>query len=414
LPELLPVARGLLIRLEVVEALGVVERLLDQVKPERVVLTTGASIPERLARLLAGARGVPVSVATRFLPARLVAAAYRALFRREERRRLRTLVDHPRRSLTTPPRAAAGPQILFSACRSRHLYVVEPLVATLTGVGARPQVVASTNEEPEMNTRLARLGQAGVPWAYLVDHLPREAALSLVRDFRPRLRRLWARLLADPDFHRRLEWGGIRLSPVVMPFLRDAVEWSLLSGLLFLEAAFRALDADPPEAVVVSSDRRYAERALALVARARGIPTILFSGTALLGRDRINLFDIGDRILVIGDHVKTALVGQRIDPGRIVVVGDPRSNAARLTPPAELRAQVFSDFNLSPDRPLLVLVSKYVSLLGGRFGHPRSGVRHPPPLRRGECGHHGDLHGGHRSDGDGLPGGGRADAGEEL
>jgi glycosyltransferase involved in cell wall biosynthesis len=363
LPALLPVAKGLLIRLEVVESLGVVERLLDQVKPERVLLATGASIAERVARLLGGARSLPVSVATRFLPAYLVAAAYRALFRREERKRLATLLEHPRRPLAVALPEAEGPRILLSTCRSRHLYVVEPLVAALSVAGARPRVLASTDEEAEMNARLGRLGRAGVPCAYFMDYLSREDALRLVRDFRPRFRRLWRRLVADPEFHRRLEWGGASLSPVVAPFLRDAVERSLLSALLFLEAAFRALEASSPEAVIISNERRYAERALALAARARGIPTILFFGAALLGRDRINLFDIEDRILVMGDHVRAALAAQGIDPQRIVVVGDPRSIAARLVPPARLREEVFRDFNLVPDRPLLVLVSKYVSLL---------------------------------------------------
>jgi glycosyltransferase involved in cell wall biosynthesis len=363
LPDLLPVVKGLLLRLEVVESLGIVERLLDQVKPERVLLATGASVPERLARLLAGVRALPVSVATRFFPAHLAAAASRALLRRDERKRLRTLVDHLRRPVAVPPREPESQHVLLSSCRGRHLYVVEPLIEALLGAGACPRVVASTDEEPEMNSRLDRLGREGVPHAYCMDYLPREDALRLIRDFRPRLRALWNKLYADPGFHRKLEWGGTSLASVATPFLRDAVEWSLLTGLLFLEAAFRILDADPPELVIVSNDRRYAERALALVARAKGIPTVLFYGAAILGRDRISLFDTSDRILVIGEHVRSAFARHGIDPRRVTVAGDPRSNAARLLPPARLREEVFRDFRLPPGRPLLVLVSKYVSLL---------------------------------------------------
>jgi hypothetical protein len=54
---------------------------------------------------------------------------------------------------------------------------------------------------------------------------------------------------------------------------------------------------------------------------------------------------------------------QGIEPARITVVGDPRSNAARLTPPARLRAETLAAFRLADDRPLVTMVSKYVSLL---------------------------------------------------
>jgi CDP-glycerol glycerophosphotransferase (TagB/SpsB family) len=45
------------------------------------------------------------------------------------------------------------------------------------------------------------------------------------------------------------------------------------------------------------------------------------------------------------------------------VVGDPRSNAARLVPRTELRRAVADDFGLDPARPLIIFVSKYVSFL---------------------------------------------------
>ena len=114
---------------------------------------------------------------------------------------------------------------------------------------------------------------------------------------------------------------------------------------------------------MIASDRRYAERALALAARARGIPTLLFWGASLLSRDRTNTFDVADRLLLIGDDVRAAMVTQGLEPRRLTVVGDPRSNAARLEDRAALRERIFSDFALAPGRPLLVLVSKYVSVL---------------------------------------------------
>jgi hypothetical protein len=82
LPDLVPVAKGIVLRLDVLEQLGSVERVLDEVKPTRVVLFSGASVAEQLARALAVERGLPVTVACRFAPARLAAATGRLRRRR--------------------------------------------------------------------------------------------------------------------------------------------------------------------------------------------------------------------------------------------------------------------------------------------------------------------------------------------
>ena len=67
LPDLLPVAKGILLRLELLEFLTALERVMDDVKPQRVVLVTGASIAERLVRALAEDRAIPVDAAARIL-----------------------------------------------------------------------------------------------------------------------------------------------------------------------------------------------------------------------------------------------------------------------------------------------------------------------------------------------------------
>jgi glycosyltransferase involved in cell wall biosynthesis len=342
---------------------GVLEQVLDEVKPEQIRLLSGASVPERLARLLARGRDIPVGVAgVRLLP-HVFARAYAALFPREERLRLRALLDQTRRDAPTLP-AGEGRRFLFITCRTRHHFVVDPLVEAVRTAGAKACVIASSDEDPEFNSRVDGLLGSGVPAGFAMDYLPREERAALVRRYRPVLRRVWRGVNSDPDLSARLDWHGVSLLPVLRPFLRSAVEQSLLTALLHQEAAFRTFDVLRPDAVLITSDRRYAERAAALVARARGIPSVLCSGTLILSRDRINAFDVGDRIVVIGEHLRQSLIHEEgIEPGRVSVIGDPRSNAARLVPTAHLREEVRRDFGLAPGRPLIVLVSKYVSLL---------------------------------------------------
>jgi len=364
LPDLLPLARGMVLRMDIAEPLGIVERVWQDAKPNRLVLLSGASIPERLAGLLARREGLRAEIAAPgFLAARAYARVYRALQPREERLKLREVLTFPRRwrSRVEP---ASGRRILFVTCRPRHHFVVDPLAAAVRAAGASPHVVASPTADPELGAKLRGLDAAGVTWDHLSDFLPRAEAARLIRRYRPLFRGVWRRVAASGALERTLEWRGVSLARAARPLLRDSVERTLLVALLCQEAAFRALDALEPAAVVVTSNRRYAERALALAARERRIPRLLFSGSLIMGRDQSLMFDIADRMLVIGEDLKTQLVGkQAVDPALVSVVGDPRSNAARLVPVVQLREEVFRDFGLAPDRPLLVMVSKYVSLL---------------------------------------------------
>jgi glycosyltransferase involved in cell wall biosynthesis len=362
LPELLTIGRSIVLRMEVVEPLGMIEQVCAESMPDRVAVLTGASIPERLARLIAERRGLPVeTVAPGFAAARVYARTLGALHLREERLRIGEFLRFPR---TAPPGASATERILCVTCRPRHHQVVDPLTTLLRADGLDAQVVAAPNPEPALARRLERLRSEGVPTGYLTDYLPAGEARALVKRYRPVLKALWRRIEAASDFSKRVTVEGLPLRGVVTPFLRNAVERSLLMAVLFQEAAFRALDAPRPSAVVITSTRRLAERALALAARQRGIPSVLFSGALMLTRDRYPFFDTADRVLVIGEQLRQQLVREEgIEPRLVSVVGDPRSDAARRVPRDRLRAEVFGKFGLALDRPLLLFISKYVSFL---------------------------------------------------
>lgn len=349
LPDVMSVGKPLLLRLEVVEFAAILERVLDEVKPDRIVLVTGASSVEQVARALATDRGLPTRVASWFPPAVALAAAGRWLRRREERQALDSLLRHERR-----PVAPSGSRYLLSVSHARHFMMVNPLAHALHERGLDCRVVASTRENTQLEAPLRQLAkEEGTPAAYFMDYLPPREAVRLVRALSPVMRRL-RRAPAAPRS---------ALDSVLARYRRHAATWTLATARLYLAAAFRILDAHRPDAVVITSDRRMSEQALARAARARGIPTLLYWGGAILGRDRTGLFDVADRLLVFGEHIQTALTRQGIEPTRVVVIGDPRADAVRRTAREAVRARVFADFGLASDRPLLVLVSKYESFL---------------------------------------------------
>jgi glycosyltransferase involved in cell wall biosynthesis len=362
LPDLLTVGTRRQLRFEVVERLGVIDRVLDEAKPDQLVLLSGASVLERLARLMARARGLGVRTASSAPMLLLFARARAALVPRADRIRLRFLIRQKRHALTA--QRGSGRRVLFVMCGSRHHLLVDSLVETVRAAGASPRLVAHSDDDAELAARISDLGMTGLPTAYLMDYLPRATAARLVRRFRPLFRRALRRAERDPALAERVSWRGVPLWPVLRPFLAASGVKSLLAALLFQEAAFRAVKAIRPEALIITSDRRLGERALAFAARSHGIPSILYSGTLILSRGRSSGFDIGDRLVVMGEHLRQSLIDDEgIEPERVRVIGDPRTNAARLVPLAQLREEVRHDFGLAPDRPLVVFLSKRVSLL---------------------------------------------------
>src|SRR5262245_9734848 len=151
LPDVLTIGRGIVLRLEIAEPLAAIQRVCDDTKPERVVLLTGASIPERLARCVAARQGWPVEVASpRFVWPRIYARIYAALSPREERLRLRSLLEQARAEVL-PARPPNGERVLFVTCRPRHHYVVDPLADAVRAAGAEAHVVAS---DPNSETQI--------------------------------------------------------------------------------------------------------------------------------------------------------------------------------------------------------------------------------------------------------------------
>jgi glycosyltransferase involved in cell wall biosynthesis len=349
LPDVMSVGKALLVRLEVMEYVSIVERVLNDARPDRVVLVTGASRVEQVARALARERGIPTRIGAWFVPARLLALSERQLRYREEHRALDQLLNHRRH-----PVAPSRTRYVFSVSHARHFMMVNPLAHALRARGFDCRAIASTRENRQLESPLQRLSQdAGVGGTYFMDYLPRREAVRLVQ----RLGRVRRRL------RRHSPAVKSSLDPILAGYRRHAVVWTLAAARLYLAAAFRILDTHRPTAVVITSDRRMSEQALARAARARGIPTLLYWGGAILGRERIDLFDGADRLLVFGEHIRMALAQRGIDESRVVVMGDPRADAARRLPLRELRSRVAADLGLVADRPIVVLVSKYESFI---------------------------------------------------
>jgi len=272
LPDLLTVGKRLRVRLEVIERLGIIDRVLHEVKPDQLRLLSGASLAEQVARLVARTRGLGCA-ASRARPGH---SSWRGPMRLSFRERS----DQPP---AAPPSAAApltsrradGRRILFVTCRSRHHLLVDPLIEAVRSAGASPRLVAQSNEDPELAARVSDLSAAGVPTAYLMDYLPGYGGA-------PRQTVSAAVPARAPACRARSGAGGAdvlagRLALAGPPPIPGRLRGEPPDSPPVQEAAFRAVRALRPDALVVTSDRRLAERAMAFVARSFDIPSLLFS-----------------------------------------------------------------------------------------------------------------------------------------
>src|SRR5262249_40925941 len=155
------------------------------------------------------------------------------------------------------------------------------------------------------------LTEAGTPAGFLSDYLTTDETKQLVSVNRRRFRRVWRHLASSREFSRVLRWEGVLLEAVARPLLRGALGSPLGTALLSQEAASRAMDTLAPRAVVLTANRRFTERALALAARQRGIPVLLFSNALVMPRDRTKIVDIADRLLVSGRHLREHLINEQ-------------------------------------------------------------------------------------------------------
>jgi hypothetical protein len=129
---------------------------------------------------------------------------------------------------------------------------------------------------------------------------------------------------------KRHEAPGWHITGYLRPPLRF---WSRPA---WLRAAVRcALRTHKPNAVIVTSARYHLEQAFLEVAPAYNVKRIAWLSTAIMeanklfqrhgGKPRMQFYDVGDELWVVGDHLRDQLIENGVNPARIQVMGSPYS-----------------------------------------------------------------------------------------
>ncbi len=357
LPEVLDIHLAIILGLEFMVYVEALKIVAYGENPEAVYVVSGASVPEQAARHLAQEQNLTLKMSSRFYPAFWHRRFFNRLYAQAEKAKIRAFLQEAE---SAPLPAATKPDrkgVLLTCCTPQQLRPVVPVARRLKESDAfEPLVVAMFG----MRDELEKLSQAGVSWTYSPAYLPRQEAEQLCVEHQARLKQVWQEIRRSPTVRDSLTHEGVPLFDLFEDRLGMMMSQASLAALLYTEATCRLIERERPRLVTVISDRRYHERACALMARQRGVPTLLLTHATSLSQE-INAYDLTDRVTVVGPKTRDDLIAKGLPSASIAVVGDPAIDFL-FEPGAESwKERLCARLQLDPSTRLILLVSSYTT-----------------------------------------------------
>lgn len=358
LPDIMEVGLGIILHMEITWYIGIIRELFNEIRPRVVYLATGQSYSERLAITHAQQHNLPYKRLGFTFISFFIPRLWSWLLTRAWRRRWEYLIDHPRKeSVSTGP-----VDFMFVACRGRQALVFKPLIdAIIAKTSMRVSVLASAENDPLLELEMKKMKADRIDASFCMDYLPKEDLKDLINQWRPTVHRLWKELRSGSSARSQRYHEGVDLFGLSESMLKMATIHGTFFALLYTEAVRRMLIKSAPKQIVVSSDRRYPERAAVYLGKIMNIPTRFYLTNTILSRDLTNKYDIADRVMVVGPLMKKNLKQKGLPENTISIVGDARFDLLVSSDKRELRRKIAMELGLSETKPWVTVVSKYAS-----------------------------------------------------
>ena len=310
--------------------------VLTQTKPDFIV-TLSSSYHEQTARFLGKTRGVK-TIRCHFLTFVWLNHWLKKFFlKRQYSKKIRQFLSQSR--VTPPPLKKLRFSTLLSLDYYRHLKTLAPLYRALDKKNRHPWLVDDT---ARLEPILKNFKLASANHFFLASFLP--------KGFKPPKTSLPKRLKTVTglsDFLYNL--GLAAASPMI--------DLGQTLSRFYLAAAENLFVSVRPKALVVVSDVRFCELALASAARSTRTRSLLASPNTLLALDQINAYDTAETVTVVGQFIKRQLVNLGLPPKRIKVVGDPRTENYSQSVSRLDAKKVFKTLGLDHDQKIALLIS---------------------------------------------------------
>ena len=247
------------------------------------------------------------------------------------------------------------PRVLFIGRMDR---TVERLCAAV------PSLLRSSEFSPALlyswRVTLASKLPREVPCSSIYDWIGRGDAERIVRDVRVVATQAWQRVSKDAEHTLGHLYRGTPLFRAAKPLVEHVIREGAPRAALLVAMASAALDVASPS-LVVSFEDGDTNRAFNLLSRQRGIPSLAYYvlspayGPQLVRRTQ-------GWLAVSGESLRTAFSSQMtVHPERLRIVGDTLTDAVAGRSRRGARAQVAESLGLSPERPIVALLSTWVA-----------------------------------------------------
>lgn len=312
------------------------ERLIKKINPD-LIITLSSSYHEQIARYLAKSFGIKL---LKFhLPTFIWLNHWLKKFflKRQYQKKIHQFMVQTQ--VSHPPLNQLRSATLLSLDFFRHFKILAPIYQSLGQHQHNPWLVTDmVNVKPV----LKNLGQASANYFFLASFLPADFVIRPVS--------LPERLDSVNNLDDFLYNLGLSITGPMISFGQTLSQ-------LYLAAAENLFKQILPKAVVVVSDLRFGELALAAVARGTKTRSLLVSPNTLLALDQLNGYETTEKVAVVGEFIKQQLVYLGLDSAKINITGDPQTeNYRQLTANLDPK-KVFKTLGLNPDQKIVLLIS---------------------------------------------------------
>jgi len=249
------------------------------------------------------------------------------LIKREYRQKLkqfRSQVNSPR-----PSRQNVSQAIFLSVDFYRHLKTLLPLYQKLLQKKANVWLVT---DDPNLTRSLSALGINNARILYLGSF------------FKPARS---AKKISDPQ------------TKTYLNFVRPLVDEGLRLSFVYWQAVQNLFAYSRPKRVVVVSDLRFAEQALALAAKKNRIPSLLVSPNSLLSRDALNEYQTTDQVALVGRYIQEKLIKQGVPADKITVVGDLQAETYQVLDKKINRREIYRQLGIKDMSKKIILAISF-------------------------------------------------------
>lgn len=283
------------------------KKIFSKHLPKKLIILDD-SIQSQIAAMVAKEKGIPIT-SWQFLSISWFDRwLTRFLLNREYQGKLEQFMVQSR--YDQPLRRKIKYAVLLSVDFYRHLKTLGPLYQYLVRQGVKSWLVTDT---VNLEMALTNLNISQANFFYLPSFLSKSIANKKVNIINSKRRKNLADLLIKLSF----DYAG----PLICQ--------GLFLSRLYLKAARNLLRICRPKAVVVVSDLRFSEQALALAAKENHVPSVMVSPNSLLSNDALNQYNSTDKVAVVGEFIRQKLIRQGINPKKMTVVGDLQAEMQR-------------------------------------------------------------------------------------